>query len=110
MCIRDRGWNYLIRLYRPRPEIADGSWQAPDLVRRRDRDAELPRPAEPVEATDAAAEQADTTDAATDVAGDGGSDEKQIDAPEGTAPESTERQSTDPGASDVGPEEPYSEH
>ena len=35
------GWNYLIRLYRPRPEIASGEWQAPDLVRRRDRDAEL---------------------------------------------------------------------
>lgn len=35
------GWNYLIRLYRPRPEIASGEWQAPDLVRRRDRDGEL---------------------------------------------------------------------
>lgn len=23
------GWNYLIRLYRPRPEILDGSWKAP---------------------------------------------------------------------------------
>ncbi|WP_461475690.1 DUF1254 domain-containing protein [Microbacterium sp. HJ5] len=34
------GWNYLIRLYRPRPEIASGEWQVPDLVRRRDRDAE----------------------------------------------------------------------
>lgn len=25
------GWNYLVRLYRPRPEIADGSWTFPPL-------------------------------------------------------------------------------
>lgn len=25
------GWNYLIRLYRPRPEIADGRWKFPSL-------------------------------------------------------------------------------
>ena len=25
-------WNYLIRLYRPRPEIASGEWKFPDLV------------------------------------------------------------------------------
>ncbi|MGO4258542.1 DUF1214 domain-containing protein [Marmoricola sp. RAF53] len=25
------GWNYLVRLYRPRPEIADGTWQPPAL-------------------------------------------------------------------------------
>jgi hypothetical protein len=25
------GWNYLVRLYRPRPEILDGAWQFPDL-------------------------------------------------------------------------------
>ncbi|GAB2848836.1 DUF1254 domain-containing protein [Microbacterium insulae] len=30
------GWNYLVRLYRPRPEFLDGSWQVPDLVRRAD--------------------------------------------------------------------------
>jgi hypothetical protein len=24
------GWNYLVRLYRPRPEILDGSWKFPD--------------------------------------------------------------------------------
>jgi hypothetical protein len=23
------GWNYMIRLYRPRPEILDGSWAFP---------------------------------------------------------------------------------
>ena len=23
------GWNYLVRLYRPRPEILDGSWTFP---------------------------------------------------------------------------------
>ncbi|MFC6154348.1 DUF1214 domain-containing protein [Nocardioides yefusunii] len=26
------GWNYLVRLYRPRPEIADGTWQLPAPV------------------------------------------------------------------------------
>lgn len=26
------GWNYTVRLYRPRPEILDGSWKFPDLV------------------------------------------------------------------------------
>ncbi|WP_083191307.1 DUF1214 domain-containing protein [Salipiger sp. CCB-MM3] len=25
------GWNYSVRLYRPRPEILDGSWQFPDV-------------------------------------------------------------------------------
>jgi hypothetical protein len=25
------GWNYLVRLYRPRPEILDGSWTFPSL-------------------------------------------------------------------------------
>jgi hypothetical protein len=24
------GWNYLVRLYRPRPEILDGSWSFPE--------------------------------------------------------------------------------
>jgi hypothetical protein len=24
------GWNYMVRLYRPRPEILDGTWQFPD--------------------------------------------------------------------------------
>ncbi|KAA9106609.1 DUF1214 domain-containing protein [Microbacterium rhizomatis] len=27
------GWNYLVRLYRPRPEITDGSWVFPALAR-----------------------------------------------------------------------------
>lgn len=26
------GWNYLVRLYRPRPEISDGSWTFPTLT------------------------------------------------------------------------------
>ncbi|MGN7781774.1 DUF1214 domain-containing protein [Mycolicibacterium sp. 22603] len=26
------GWNYLIRLYRPRPQVLDGSWAAPELT------------------------------------------------------------------------------
>lgn len=25
------GWNYLVRLYRPRREIADGSWTFPPI-------------------------------------------------------------------------------
>lgn len=25
------GWNYMVRLYRPRPEILDGSWTFPSL-------------------------------------------------------------------------------
>lgn len=31
------GWNYLIRLYRPRPEILDGSWAPPTLTARSPR-------------------------------------------------------------------------
>jgi hypothetical protein len=27
------GWNYLVRMYRPRPEILDGSWTFPELPR-----------------------------------------------------------------------------
>jgi hypothetical protein len=27
----DEGWNYIIRMYRPRPEILDGSWTFPDF-------------------------------------------------------------------------------
>ncbi len=27
------GWNYLVRLYRPRPEILDGTWTFPELSR-----------------------------------------------------------------------------
>lgn len=25
------GWNFLVRLYRPRPEVSDGTWQLPEL-------------------------------------------------------------------------------
>jgi hypothetical protein len=25
-----KGWNYLVRLYRPRAEILDGSWKFPE--------------------------------------------------------------------------------
>lgn len=31
-----QGWNYLVRLYRPRPEILDGSWTFPSLDDARD--------------------------------------------------------------------------
>jgi hypothetical protein len=111
------GWNYLIRLYRPRPEIADGSWQAPDLVRRRDRDAELAQaqqthePAEgsavetePAEAPDAEPEGSETTDAAPADA------ERQTDP--WAEPEEQDRaeQATDAERPATGPEEPYSEH
>jgi len=27
------GWNYLVRLYRPRPEILDGTWKFPEAVK-----------------------------------------------------------------------------
>jgi hypothetical protein len=26
------GWNYTVRLYRPRPEILDGRWKFPEPV------------------------------------------------------------------------------
>jgi hypothetical protein len=26
------GWNYLVRLYRPRPEILDGTWTFPTIT------------------------------------------------------------------------------
>lgn len=47
------GWNYLVRLYRPRPEFLDGSWQVPDLVRRADLRA-ANHPEDEDEPTDAA--------------------------------------------------------
>ena len=25
------GWNYTVRLYRPRPEVLDGSWRFPTI-------------------------------------------------------------------------------
>ncbi len=31
MSQRIEGWNYLVRLYRPRPEILDGTWSFPRL-------------------------------------------------------------------------------
>jgi hypothetical protein len=79
------GWNYLIRLYRPRPEFAEGSWRVPDLVRRRDREAEYaaaqPEAAEPGDTeSDAAAPPA------TDNPGEG-SAEGQADAPADEAAE-----------------------
>lgn len=30
--VTPEGWNYLIRLYRPRPQILDGSWSPPELT------------------------------------------------------------------------------
>jgi hypothetical protein len=25
------GWNYLVRFYRPRPEVVDGTWTFPEV-------------------------------------------------------------------------------
>ncbi|NYF18135.1 hypothetical protein HDC37_002991 [Microbacterium sp. AK009] len=36
------GWNFLVRLYRPRAEILEGRWQVPDLVREAVDDAQAP--------------------------------------------------------------------
>lgn len=72
------GWNYLIRLYRPRPEFVGGEWQAPDLVRRRDRDAEYAA---------ALATAAEETDAAAPVAAD---DEAPAPVPETVPDQDTE--------------------
>ena len=41
------GWNYLVRLYRPRPEILNGAWTFPSRRRRDDpprRESRLPCP------------------------------------------------------------------
>lgn len=27
-----KGWNYMVRLYRPRPEILDGTWKFPEAA------------------------------------------------------------------------------
>jgi hypothetical protein len=27
-----KGWNYIVRLYRPRPEVLDGSWTFPEAT------------------------------------------------------------------------------
>ncbi|MCW3492913.1 DUF1214 domain-containing protein [Microbacterium sp. SSM24] len=86
------GWNYLVRLYRPRPEFLDGSWQVPDLIRRTDLRAEnhVAAPAEatpdaaPDESaqTDAPAVDEPATDAVTDEPAQGEDDAAQADEPE----------------------------
>ena len=55
------GWNYLIRLYRPQPAFAAGEWHVPDLVRRRDREADFFAAAHPTEEGTDAAPGADAT-------------------------------------------------
>jgi hypothetical protein len=27
-----KGWNYMVRLYRPRPEVLDGKWKFPEAL------------------------------------------------------------------------------
>ena len=27
-----KGWNYMVRLYRPRPEVLNGQWKFPDAL------------------------------------------------------------------------------
>ncbi|WP_205791393.1 DUF1254 domain-containing protein [Microbacterium sulfonylureivorans] len=81
------GWNYLIRLYRPRPAFADGEWHVPDLVRRRDREAEFAaaNPAEAESGPEDAPVGADAA-AAFVVSGDGAA---SVD-PEATSPDASE--------------------
>lgn len=69
------GWNYLVRLYRPRPEFLDGSWQVPDLIRRTDLRAANHAAAPADEATDAAAPAAAEGDAGSPEAPDDGDGE-----------------------------------
>jgi hypothetical protein len=126
------GWNYLIRLYRPRQEFTDGSWHVPDLVRRRDRDAELlqaQQTTEPSETTDAAAEPSEAPDAVRAVADDpdeavaeaaeqGETTREGMEPLEGPDVETPEDARPPAGAGSAethappatGPEEPYSEH
>jgi hypothetical protein len=62
------GWNFLVRLYRPRAEILEGRWEVPDLVREAEEDqgagvAPAAEPeAEEVPAEDASAEDASAGD------------------------------------------------
>jgi hypothetical protein len=65
------GWNYLIRLYRPRPAVAEGEWHVPDLVRRRDREAEFAAAHPAEEGTDAAADAEVTDEVSQPDAGEG---------------------------------------
>jgi hypothetical protein len=67
------GWNYLVRLYRPRPEFLDGSWQVPDLLRRTDLRATNHVAGTDEPETDAAAPAEAGADAAT-APGEGGTD------------------------------------
>ncbi|MFE7845486.1 DUF1214 domain-containing protein [Microbacterium sp. NPDC057407] len=93
------GWNYLIRLYRPRPEFLDGSWEAPDLIRRGD----LNRPAS-APAPDASADSEAQTDASADQAPDVTEAEAEAsDAPDegAEAPSNEERHADESDVDDL---------
>lgn len=109
------GWNYLVRLYRPRPEFLDGSWQVPDLIRRADLRAnnqvaptteptEAPLTADP--AADGAAPAEEGTDAAPDASAIVTSDDPAVE-PEGEASAPSSWHAGEPDASDErDPEDP----
>lgn len=102
------GWNYLIRLYRPRPAFADGDWQVPDLVRRRDLDAEH-APAEEEAGTDAEPGVASTETPLPVVAASDAAEEEPIEPLEGPDVEVPEDAEPPAAASAEAPHEPESE-
>lgn len=104
------GWNYLIRLYRPRPEFLDGSWQAPDLIRRGDLNRRATAP-DHEDASDGAAvvtstDEPDATpaDAAEDATDHSPDEEGQTDASADPAPDLTEAEAEASGSPDEGAE------
>ncbi|WP_251455154.1 DUF1254 domain-containing protein [Microbacterium sp. Marseille-Q6648] len=94
------GWNYLVRLYRPRPEFFEGGWEVPDLVR-------LESPASPTPAQeDAAQEDAAQEDAAQEdgVAMDATAEDATIE--DATIDASTEDANAEDGSGGAAEEEP----
>ncbi|MGL4256129.1 MAG: DUF1254 domain-containing protein [Microbacterium sp.] len=80
------GWNYLVRLYRPRPEFLDGSWQVPDPLRRTDLRATNHVAGTDEPETDAAAPAEAGADAAT-APGEAGTDAASDAEPGSSEPE-----------------------
>ena len=90
------GWNFLVRLYRPRDEFRDGTWSVPDLVVVH-ADASTPQASD--DAADGAAD--DAADAAPDTGGQPTEAletfEPEGDTPdEGDAPDEGEPRTADP--------------
>ncbi|MDY0908054.1 DUF1214 domain-containing protein [Microbacterium sp. CFBP9034] len=81
------GWNYLIRLYRPRSEFAEGNWHVPDLVRRRDRDAEhAPAVPEPTPEAETDAEPAAGPEGEAGAPDQGQAPDEQVGSEAGSQP------------------------